>query len=62
MKKRVTAVLFLLAATAVSLSAESLSYTGTLNTPQKRLPDHLYSHGDGHGYIPDVGLRRRNER
>lgn len=34
MKKRVTAVLFLLAATAVSLSAESLSYTGTLNTPQ----------------------------
>jgi hypothetical protein len=33
-KKRVTAVLCLLAATAVGLSAESLSYTGTLNTPQ----------------------------
>ena len=34
MKKRVTAVLCLLAATAVGLSAESLSYTGTLSTPE----------------------------
>jgi len=33
-KKRVTAVLCLLAATAVGLSAESLSYTGTLSTPE----------------------------
>jgi hypothetical protein len=33
-KKRATAVLCLLAATAVGLSAESLSYTGTLSTPE----------------------------
>jgi len=34
MNKRMIGILSLLAATAVSLSAESLSYTGTLTSPE----------------------------